>query len=173
MRSRASGFTLMEMMITIAIIGVLVAVAIPMWTSTTSKAKAESEVAPMFNDLRNRMDAYLRERLMYPPGTGEGALWPTPPTAGAKPLAPLPLEWQAIRFKHTGSGSVRCSYGWVTTGEPVGPIATSFAFVQPASPGRGWYYIVAHCNMDGDPAVDGFFMTTSDDPTIQKRDPGR
>ena len=170
-----AGFTLMEVMITVAIIAVLAAIAVPLFSRETRKNKAASEVPPIFNDLRTRLEQYNQENGQYPANIGEATMWPTSaPTATKLTLYPLPATWSAVKIRITGNDQVYCGYTWVTglanASANVGTVAsTSFAFTAPTA---NWYYLLARCNMDNSSAVDEFFFTSSVDPTIKKINEG-
>lgn len=62
------GFTLIELMIVVAIIGILAAIAIPNFLSYQCKAK-QSEAKSNLGSLRTNMEAYFAEFDVYPSTT--------------------------------------------------------------------------------------------------------
>ncbi len=176
MRDRQSGFTLIEMLVTMAVIAILAVIALPSFFSESRKTKAFSEVQPMFNDLRTRLEQFLQENGKYPPTIGEGTLHPsTAPSITRQALNPLPATWQALKVRISGADEVYCGYTWVTglanDASNIGPEAG--AFTPPfATPVTDWYYLLAKCDMDGDGTTFSFYFTSSTDPTIKKLNEG-
>lgn len=178
-RRREAGFTLVELLVALAVISILAAIAIPSFFGETRKARATAEVTPMFNDLRIRMEQYLQERGVYPDTLGENGLYPTAsPDAALRPIAPggvLPATWQALNIRISGPDEVRCGYTWVTsrsnsgatgpTAGNAGPkaLATPFLFVPPAN---DWYYLLAKCRMDPSHSGYSWYFTSSLDSKI-------
>lgn len=176
-RDRQRGFTLVEVMIVAAMIAVLAAIAIPVFTSTSRKAKGESEVGTYFQDLRTRLTEYQQEHGVYPDTIGEDAFHPTTPRAQKQTILPLPDPWLAIRLRPSGSTDVYCSYTWATglADDPgnIGPIAAApppggFGFRAPAT---DWYYLLAKCNLDGTGGF-SYYFTDSVDTSVRKLNEG-
>ncbi|MBC7974357.1 MAG: type II secretion system protein [Myxococcales bacterium] len=175
MRDRESGFTLIELMVAVAVIAILAVIALPSFFSESRKTKASSEVQPMFNDLRVRLEQFLQENGKYPPTIGEGTMHPSSsPSSTRQALNPLPVAWQDLKIRISGADEVFCGYTWVTglANDPsnVGTQAGLFAFVTPAI---DWYYLLAKCDMDGDSSKFSYYFTSSADPTISKLDEGK
>ena len=176
MHRREAGFTLVELLVTIAVISILAAIAIPSFFGETRKARATAEVTPMFNDLRIRMEQYLQERGVYPDTQTESGLYPTAsPDATLRALQPLPVAWQALNIRISGPDQVRCGYTWVSSRSnngTVGPTAGNagpkaqaapFNFVAPAN---DWYYLLAKCRMDPHHTSFSWYFTSSLDSKI-------
>ena len=176
MRDRESGFTLIEMLVTMAVVAILAVIALPSFFSESRKTKAFSEVQPMFNDLRVRLEQFLQENGRYPPNLGETTLHPsTAPSITRQPLNPLPTAWQDLKVRISGPDEVFCGYTWVTglanDASNIGPQAG--ALVPPfTAPTTDWYYLLAKCDMDGDGTTFSFYFASSVDPTIRKINEG-
>jgi prepilin-type N-terminal cleavage/methylation domain-containing protein len=182
MRDREAGFTLIEMMVTVAVIAILAAIALPSFFGEARKNKAFSEVQPMFNDLRVRLEEYLQEHGTYPPTLDETTLHPSLALGTTRnPINPMPPAWTDIKVRISGPDQVYCGYTWVTgladvgAGTPpvgygsIGPEATLFGFTRPVT---DWYYLLAKCNMDGDAAKFSYYFSSSVTPEIKKLDEG-
>jgi prepilin-type N-terminal cleavage/methylation domain-containing protein len=169
-RRAQSGFTLLEMMITVAVIAILAAIAVPLFSKETRKNKAASEVPPIFNDMRTRLEQYNQENGAYPASLGEATMWPTaaPSTTQHSIVVSMPATWTAIKMRITGNDMVYCGYTWVSglaNVAPTGGVATaSFGFTTPSV---NWYYLLARCNMDNNAALDEYFFSSSTNPIIQ------
>jgi prepilin-type N-terminal cleavage/methylation domain-containing protein len=175
MRAREAGFTLIETMVTVAVIAILAVVALPSFFSESRKTKAFAEVQPMFNDLRVRLEQFLQESGRYPASIGEATLHPAgTPTASPRPINPLSPAWQAAKIRISGIDEVYCGYTWVTglagDASNVGPEAALFKFPIPST---DWYYLLAKCDMDGDSSTFSFYFADSANPDIQRRNEGQ
>jgi type IV pilus assembly protein PilA len=70
MLKNKKGFTLIELMIVVAIIGILAAIAIPNFMTYQCKAK-QSEAKSILGALRTAQEAYYAEHSIYAADTGE------------------------------------------------------------------------------------------------------
>ena len=75
-RFHASGFTLIELMITIAIVAILAAIAIPSYSQYIVRAKV-TEAAGNLGDARVRMEQFFQDTRSYASATNCGATMPT------------------------------------------------------------------------------------------------
>lgn len=172
---RQAGFTLLELMVTVAIIAILAGVAVPSFFSTSRKAKAASEVGTVFADLRTRMEQYLLEHGVYPTTQTESATWPATPTQQQQSLLPLPASWTALQVRLSGDTYAYCGYAWISgaggDNTNIGAIAAAppFSFTAPST---NWYYLFAHCDMDGDSSIDSYYISSSVDTKIRVKNEG-
>jgi prepilin-type N-terminal cleavage/methylation domain-containing protein len=171
--TRQAGFTMLELLIVIAMIAVLAAIALPSYWGTSRKSKADAEVGPLFNDLHSRMQQFSLENGLYPATLGEGTLCPATPGTTKQDLyacANYNTAWRdGLKMRLSGSNEVYCGYTWVSglagDASNIGAVAAAapFNFTVPET---NWYYLFARCNLDGDAAVDAFAFSSSVDPTI-------
>ena len=62
--SRAAGFTLIELMIVVAIVGILAAAAYPLYTEYVQRSRITEATATM-NDMRVRMEQFFQDNRTY------------------------------------------------------------------------------------------------------------
>ena len=75
---RASGFTLIELMITVAVIAILAAIAIPAYGDYVRRSKI-TEASSSLSDMRNRLEQYFLDNRQFPVNC-------IPAAAGAAPV---------------------------------------------------------------------------------------
>jgi type IV pilus assembly protein PilA len=172
-RVRESGFTLIEIMVVVVLIGVLAAIALPSFASQSRKSKGDSEVGAMFAELAVREEQYAVENGKYlSTSAGESTTFPDTPSPAGKAFGTLPATWQTLKVR-TPENTARCGYVVIagTRTDAAGTIAsTTFAYAPPAS---NWFYVLAHCDLDGNSAVDSYYFISSDNSKIQKTNYGR
>jgi prepilin-type N-terminal cleavage/methylation domain-containing protein len=172
-RSQQSGFTLIELMVVVAVIGILAAIALPSFAGQTRKAKGDAEVGALFAELKVREEQYAVENGKYlSTGTSESTTFPATPKPATQLLGTLPATWQSLKVR-TPESSVRCGYVVIagTRTDAAGTIAsTTFGFTAPA---KNWFYILAHCDLDGNTATDSYYFISNDNAKIQKTNYGQ
>lgn len=189
MRSRQAGFTLIEMMIVVAIMGILVSMAVFAYRKVTSNAEVDSEVNAIFAEYRVRQEEYHAENGTYlSTGASETDTFPTgaprrpqdapidvaPILAAANPLGPTPADkWVSLRMSPRKT-QLRCGYASIAglAGDAVpGLGATALIMNNPTAPESNWYFLVARCDADGDNALDSFYLGRHDreDLVIQNK----
>jgi type II secretory pathway pseudopilin PulG len=157
---------LLEIMVTVAIIAVLAAVAIPAFTKESRKSKGSTEVAEVIAELGVREDQYRTENGTY---VAAAACPAAPSTRGQPSIACIASggPWEQLRA-HVPE-KLHCSYE-IVTGEGSGtndPFGFSFT-----SPEGAWYYIVATCDLDGRASVNAVYFYASTGAQRQVRNEG-
>jgi prepilin-type N-terminal cleavage/methylation domain-containing protein len=162
------GFTLIEVMITVAIIAVLAVLVVPSFIKESRKTKHASEVGAVFGELAIRQDQYKLENGVYLAATGcPGSTSPT--GADASGCIASGGVWENLRVR-LPSTNLLCDYV-ITTGSGTGTTNPSgFTF---SSPSGEWYYIIATCDGDGVTATNATYFVSSLNQTIQKQNEGR
>ncbi|MBK9032494.1 MAG: prepilin-type N-terminal cleavage/methylation domain-containing protein [Myxococcales bacterium] len=167
------GFTLVELMVAVAIVGILAAIAIPQFSRTTRKARS-SEVNAVFAEMRQRQEEYhLANGTYFSTGTGETDTYPTTPTKTAQLASSPPASWTTLKLRLTND-KLYCGYVAIagTAGSAVGLGTKAGEFGLTAGPATDWYYLLAHCNLDGSTTRDGYYFTWSGDTKVQKQNEG-
>jgi prepilin-type N-terminal cleavage/methylation domain-containing protein len=175
------GFTLIELMITVAVITILATIAIPFFTGQSRKSKAKSEVSAMFAELTAKEEAFKMDHGFYFPfGIGTGG------TTAACPATPLPTLQDASACPGGAwteglpsaplrvvlpETKLRCSYeltsGLALSAAPATPGTLTMQVGLPnASPPAAWFFAVASCDMDG-VGIKSTYFTSSMDSSLQ------
>ena len=76
MRKQESGFTLIELIVVIALLGILVAVALPKYIDLTEKAKQAHDEG-MLGGLRSATALLYSSNVLYTVTNSIGTYWPT------------------------------------------------------------------------------------------------
>jgi prepilin-type N-terminal cleavage/methylation domain-containing protein len=185
------GITLIELVVVVAIIGILAGVAIFMFTRETRKAKA-TEVAAVFAEMKTREAAFYLENDTYLPTTdSDEGYFPSadPPAGGTQEFdvtdsdpPPEPYStrwdgpaWQTLRFSfdrrdlacvylaHAGDGGDDTNVGDTATGFGLG--GTDMPL-----PAADWFYLLAQCDFDGDGTPSRYFTLGDSKKTLKENE---
>lgn len=172
------GVTLVELVVVVAIVGILAGVAIFMFTRQTRKAKA-SEVVAMFGEMKVREQAFYLENDTYlPTGADDDDYFPsTAPPAGGTQTYDLTVSdpppspyvdtfpgpaWKSLRI-NPDRAELYCVYvamaGEGGDDTNIGPKASLAPFNLVTAPTSDWYYLMAECDFDGDGTPSRYFTT--------------
>lgn len=141
MRSRRSGYSLIELMFVVAIIGILAAIAIPAFISQVQRSRT-TEAFSVIGEIREAQDAYYATFSQYC-----GPLdWN--PTSFAAPSTQQAFDSTAPGWAILGAdteGPVRFQYEVLA-----GVVGTRPAGIPGFSGAEPWYVIHARADLDGD-----------------------
>jgi len=168
---RNGGFTLIELMIAVAILGILAGVLVYSFTKPTNKVRTGSEVQAVFAELHRAQGQYAVENgSYYSTGADSSALFPSDPSSTAQDVTSLPTEWETLKAQPHAK-KLFCGYVAVAGGadDDIPAFAEDFGMTQPT---RNWYALYARCNVDGDDGTDAEYFTSSVDTTTVKRNEG-
>ena len=163
-----TGFTLIEIMVVVVIIGILAAVVIPQFTGESRKVKGSTEVNSMFSEISAKQEIYKSEMGSYL----DVAACPSTPSAQPQSISTCmaATDWLALRL-NAPEQTLRCSYQVVTGVAGVDPTPPS-GFTLPTAPANGWFYALATCDLDG-ATGNSTYLTSSLDASIQVQNAGK
>lgn len=168
-----SGFSLVELMVVVALIAVLAAVVVPSFFREAAKARGDAEVSPILAELASRVEGSKLSMGVYQ-NTLDADWFPDALHPTGAPIGTLPAAWQALNMAISPQKEVRCQYLAVSGAggddanvEEVGDL---FGFVAPPI---NWYYVAAKCDIDNDPAVLSYAFQSSVDSTLRWENRGR
>jgi len=161
------GFTMMELMVVVAILGVLTRVALPVFTGDTRKRKALSEVTAVIAELSVREDQYKIEKGAYLVApTCPATPAPTGQAYASCTIVNGPWDKLHVALREK---TLYCTYN-VVIGSGVGTNNPSgFSFTSPIG---SWYYVLATCDMDNNSTTNATYFASSVDQRIQKQNEG-
>ncbi len=143
------GFTLIELMVVVAIVGLLAAIAVFMYSRTVSQARTV-EVRQVFTEMANKQERYHNENNEYlSTGTDEADMWPAFPTKDLPDtIDPLPLTWEDLSLNF-GKTELWCQY--VVIAGVAGSTADGAigATLIPDPAPENYWYGIAKCPFNG------------------------
>jgi prepilin-type N-terminal cleavage/methylation domain-containing protein len=163
------GFTLIEIMIVVAIVAILAVIVVPSFTRDANTVKVDTEVSAMLAELATKQERYKNENNAYLV-VGQ---CPTPPSSTLKSVTPcltagtLPGDpWIALGI--APEQTLRCSYQIYRGDSATAPTAPVGATVTIATTyvATSWYMIHARCDIDND-GVLSHYVSSSFDGKVQ------
>ncbi len=167
---RDGGFTLVELMVAVAILGILTGVLVLSMTGSTNKVRTTSEAGSVFSELHRAQSQYRVENPGYfSTGDDETDLWPENPGRFAQDATDPPASWDAGHAKPE-AGKLHCGYVAIAgaAGDPLPAIADEFGMTEPTS---SWYVLYGECDVLGD-AIKAKYFSSSQDISLQKTGEG-
>jgi prepilin-type N-terminal cleavage/methylation domain-containing protein len=164
-----TGFTLIELMIVVAVIAILAAVVIPSFMTDSAKSKARSETSAVFAEFSSKEEQYHSDYGTY---RASSTTCPSTPSGTAQSIATCltNADWLALRIA-SPSNTLACTYAVTTGAAGVNPNPPS-PFVLATSPASTWYYIFATCNFKNS-ATNSTYLTSNLDSKIQASNEGK
>ncbi|HUS32903.1 MAG TPA: type II secretion system protein [Kofleriaceae bacterium] len=169
------GFTLIELMMVVAIIAVLAIIVVPTFVGEARKAKGQAEVNAMFTAISTKQETYKNEFNSYLalpmcPTTG-------PSVAGAN-IGKMIVDgdcdaaWVTARVAAPES-KMHCAYTVVvgakgtTLTPPTGFKNSQGVAAAEPTLASGWWYATAECDEDGQGGTNAMYYESSVDTNIQ------
>lgn len=100
---RRSGFTLIEMLITMAIIAILAAVALPNYSAYITRSKI-TEATTNLLSMRTKMEQYFQDSRTYVGACVAGTVAPLPPAASQKYFDITCADLDVAKYTITATG---------------------------------------------------------------------
>lgn len=161
-------------MIVVALIGILAAVVLPSWVSTSRNKKYDPEISAMMTELSTREAQYKSE-------VGNGLYL----AATTCPAAPAPngvdfntscvtgaTAWVTLRVNPTDS-LIRCTYAITVGPDGSTPSPAAACAAAPAALAGAWYWILATCDMNADGGTNATFCMSSWNTKVQNLNYGK
>ena len=180
------GFTLIELMLVVAIVAILAAVVVPSFMSAGTKAKARTETSAMFSEIAAKEAQFYAENNKYMGLYSAANYVGTSTCPSAIPSANYVFTtscnvassaWQSLRIVPSES-SVRCQYNLTagltgTTFTPPTGFKNSQGALNTVEPtlASSWFYIHAKCDHSGNSGYAEYY-TSSVDRKVQSKAEG-
>jgi type IV pilus assembly protein PilE len=139
---RAGGFTLIEVMVVVAIVAILAAIALPSYSDYIQRSKI-SEAVSNLSDMRTRLEQFYLDNRTYPTGAAKCK------TSGAG-AGEINLPPAQKYFSVTCTAMSATAYTITATGNPSEGMSTDFKYTineanARTSAGPGGHYTNASC----------------------------
>lgn len=162
---RQRGFTIVELMVAVAILGVLAKLVLPAFTSESNKSKARSEVSAMFVEIATKEQQWKLDNASYLDAPACPAA-PSQQPQDATGCVADGQPWHKMRVMLPET-TLMCSYEVTVGNSDETPTPPSPFDQYTVSNSHAWYYIVATCDTDGDPSVNSTYFASSWDTRIR------
>jgi len=151
MRTKKSGFTLVEILIVVVILGILAAIVIPQFTSASVEAK-ESALVSNLQSMRSQIELYKIHHTDNLPGTQATNNFVTAMTSKSNPQGETTTQ---------ATDPTTCVYGPYMQKIPVNPFTLSNVVTEGAAKlaagaaDGGWHFVIS--------GIDAGFFQAADD----------
>lgn len=161
---RQRGFTLLEVMLVVVVLGILAKVALPYFAEDSRKTRARAEVNAVLAELAAREEAYKSSTDTYLSATACPA---TTSTTGqdASSCTASGGAWQPLSVA-LPERKLYCSYTITSGLKGATPTPPSPFDMGTKAQASGWFYIVATCDMDGSSTKNSTYLISSYDGRI-------
>jgi prepilin-type N-terminal cleavage/methylation domain-containing protein len=173
-QGREAGFTLIEVMVVVVLLGILASIAVSQFMEESNKTKANSEVMAFFAEMHVRQEQFRVENSAYfpvPVGATTACPATTSPSGTTLDCTAAGKPWIGLNVAPP-TPEVYCSYIMRSgTGAGTGNQTINGAVFNFTSPAGVWYWLQAECDLDSDGTKITFF-SSSMDSTVQKSTEG-
>jgi prepilin-type N-terminal cleavage/methylation domain-containing protein len=168
------GFTLIEIMISVAIVGLLASIAVPAFQKYTLRAKVVERRSVMMNIKRAVQDYYVRTGVTVPGGGKLDSGWnpPLPPITSKRQMLTNMAAWNTYFSAAGGGSSVPL--------EIEGSVYYSYRFLLDETPAGATITVLAAGDLDGDGIISykqlvytrggGMYQLTNEYPPADEED---
>jgi type IV pilus assembly protein PilE len=170
---RSAGFTLLELMIAVAVLGILAGILVLSFAKPTRKAKTRSEANAMFAELhRAQTQNHTENGRYFSTGDDAADIYPSAGSLSSKSQPVVaPDTWDEFKITNYPN-NLYCGYVAIsgTSSTAIPAIAVEFGMEQPD---RTWYVLYAECNIDDKSDVNTRYFSSSVDATLQVENEGK